>query len=310
MSQSLEKLIINFLNYIKTERGFAESTVREYQLDLNLFTRFIQQKKNIKSSSLTINCFDRFDVQDFLAYLILERENTAVSRNRRLFALRSFFKYLERQNLIAKDPTILIDPSKTTTKAEPIYLRLQEAKNYLQAIKDSKTKTVVRDLSIIKVFLYCGLRVSELVNLDLVDLDLDDEKVLRVWGKGGKQRLLPLHSELCAQMRIYLNWRNQLINAKKIVVDALFLSLQGKRINVRTVQIMVKKYAQKAALKDAKLITPHKLRHSFASMLYKETKDIRVLGELLGHESIQTTQIYTHTDTDQKRNTLAKMPKL
>ncbi len=299
-----------YVKYLQTELGYSLLTVKEYKSDLTLFSRYLRQKKNLKETQpLSVSNIDKFDLGDFLADLILERNNDPRTRNRKLFALRSFFQFLVRQEVITDDPTRAYRSSKTRTSIEPIYLRLPQARTFMDTISRSGLKTAIRDLAIMKLFLYCGLRLSELVSLNLKDLRLDEDPSIRVLGKGNKERNVPLHGEVASTLKEYLPWRNEL-NPTGKDAQALFLSLRKRRINPRTIQIMVKKYAKKAGLENSSDITPHKLRHTFASLLYKETKDLRVLQELLGHTSVSTTQIYTHTDPEQRRKTVDKMPRL
>ena len=299
-----------YLKYLQTELGYSLLTVKEYKSDLKLFSSYLRKKKNLKDPQpLSVTSIDKFDLGDFLADLILERNNDPKTRNRKLFALRSFFLFLVRQEVLSDDPTRAFRSSKIRTSAEPIYLRLPQARVYMDTISRSGLKTAIRDLAIMKLFLYCGLRLSELVNLDLKDLQLTDEPSIKVIGKGNKERRVPLHGEVATTLKEYLPWRNEL-KPKGNDANALFLSLRKRRINPRTIQVMVKKYAKKSGLDNAGEITPHKLRHTFASLLYKETKDLRVLQELLGHSSVSTTQIYTHTDPEQRRKTVDQMPKL
>jgi len=298
-----------FQKYLQTELGYSLLTIREYSSDLKLLAEYLRQKKNIKAQEpLPLNSIDKFDLGDFLADLILERNNDPRTRNRKLFALRSFFQFLVRQEIISEDPTHAFRSSRIKTSSEPVYLRLEQARIFINAIASSEQKTSIRDLAIMKLFLYGGLRLSELISLNLNDLRLDADPTIRVIGKGNKERQVPLHGEIVCTLRDYLQWRRK-IKPKNDDDQALFLSLRKQRINPRTIQLMVKKYARLAGLDNFGEISPHKLRHTFASLLYKETKDLRVLQELLGHSSVSTTQIYTHTDPEQRRKTVDKMPR-
>lgn len=298
----------HFLKYLHAEKGYSPLTIREYRFDLYLFMRYLQENKNLSANEVTIYSYNKFDVASFLADLILEKNNSPITRNRKLFSLRSFSRYLYQQELLENDPTHDVSTSKTMTRIEPVYLRLPQARKFIETIAKSDGKTVQRDLAIIKVFLYCGIRLSELINLDIDSLDLQ-EKFVKVLGKGNKERHLPLHPEICETLFVYLNWRLE-IAIKNTDREALFVSLRGSRINPRTVQVMVKKYARKANFSGWDKITPHKLRHTFATLLYRETRDIMVLQQLLGHTNISTTQVYTHTDAEQRREALERFPEL
>lgn len=308
MAVSLERAIESFVQSLHTEKGYSPLTIREYRGDLMLFFRYIQQEKNLKNHQLTVKAFDRFDVANFLADLILNRNNSPKTRNRRLFALRSFFRYLMEQEYLDKDPTETMTSARTQSRVEPIYMRLDQARDFMATIVNSGKKTALRDEAIMKVFLYCGVRISELVQLNIDQATLSPEPYIKVMGKGGKERMIPLHNEVTKTLQQYYTWRMKRTGTSPDDEKALFLSLRNRRISVRAVQIMVKNYAKAAQLTNWEDITPHKLRHTFASLLYKETKDIRVLQELLGHTSISTTQIYTHTDSRQRKETLDEMP--
>jgi len=146
-----------------------------------------------------------------------------------------------------------------------------------------------------------------LVNLDFDNIDFEDGSI-KFYGKGSKERYVPLHNDVTEALKSYLKERNSIKIKEQDARQAIFLSRHGKRISPRTIQLFVKKYAKKAGLSRADKITPHKLRHTFASMLYRQTKDIKVLQDLLGHADISTTQIYTHIDTEEKKNAIDEMP--
>jgi hypothetical protein len=154
-----------------------------------------------------------------------------------------------------------------------------------------------------------GLRVSELVELNVGDINYEDKSV-KFYGKGNKERYVPLHSDTLKAIKEYLPVRNKIETNNKDSENALFLSTRGNRISPRSIQLFVKKYAKMAGIKNASKITPHKLRHTFATILYHNTKDIKVLQDLLGHENISTTQIYTHTDQKQKKEAIDELPEL
>jgi integrase/recombinase XerC len=188
-------------------------------------------------------------------------------------------------------------------------MKLKEAKRYIQVIKEADLLNKKRDLAIVKIFLYAGLRVSELVELNVGDINYEDKSV-KFYGKGNKERYVPLHSDTLKAIKEYLPVRNKIETNNKDSENALFLSTRGNRISPRSIQLFVKKYAKMAGIKNASKITPHKLRHTFATILYHNTKDIKVLQDLLGHENISTTQIYTHTDQKQKKEAIDELPEL
>ncbi|WP_245579473.1 tyrosine-type recombinase/integrase [Halonatronum saccharophilum] len=297
------------MKYLVAERGYAKSTVKHYEHDLVIFGRYLKKEFGCDINDLKVQDISEFQISEFLSDIILIEDNSPAARNRKLYSLRSFFKFLKKRRLINKNPTNDIEATKNKFVAEPIYLKEADIKKYLMAIKEYNSRNKKRDLAIIKLFLYCGLRISELTNLNLTDINYDD-KSIKFYGKGNKERYIPLHNEAIAAIKDYLPYRSKIKLNNKDSKQALFLSNRGNRISVRTVQKMVKKYAKLAGIKNYNKITPHKLRHTFASVLYRETKDLRILQELLGHSDISTTQIYTHTDKEERKSAIEQIPDL
>lgn len=299
----------SFLKYLIAEKGYSELTVIEYERDLTLFYRYLLEELSFNPEDIFIDSLGRFEISEFLNDLILVNNNSQLTRNRRLFSLRSFFRYLVKCGYLAINPTDQIDSSKTEKRSEPIYMKIDEARSYLTGVENHAGKNLERDLAIIKFFLYGGLRVSELVKLDLQNIDFDDCSV-KFFGKGNKERYVPLHPDVIAAIIDYLPSRLEKKPKDADAEKALFRSAHGKRITPRGIQLLVKKYAKLAGIRDAEKITPHKLRHTFATMLYQKTKDIRVLQDLLGHANISTTQIYTHTDKENRKDAVSELPEL
>ncbi|MFW5986214.1 MAG: tyrosine-type recombinase/integrase, partial [Halanaerobiales bacterium] len=287
------------------EKGYSDLTIREYSGDLNIFYDFLTENADQEIPDITE--ISKYQVSEFLSDVILEHNNSPVTRNRKLYSLRAFFKFLKKFEYIEENPTEGIEASRTEKRAEPIYLKLDDARYYIRSIKSYNGINVKRDLAIVKLFLYAGLRISELVNLNRTDINFADQSI-KFFGKGNKERYVPLHADVVQAVRNYLPERNQIKPSGEDARQALFLSRQGNRINVRTIQMFVKKYARRAGLRNADKITPHKLRHTFASLLYQKTKDLKVLQDLLGHTDISTTQIYTHTDTEQRKEAIDDLP--
>ena len=304
---SFQKAVNSFKKYLIVERGFSSLTVKEYNNDLQQLYKYLVHKKDFPEK-FSIEKIERFHLSEFLSDMVLKKNNAPVTRNRKLYSIRSFFKYLKKYNLIEKDPSQTIEASKTKSKREPIYLKQKNAARLLAAIKKHNGLNIKRDQAIVKLFLYSGLRLSELIGLNVDDINFEDFSI-KFFGKGNKERFVPLHQDVILAIKEYFPERNKITPVNEEAEKALFLSRRGKRISPRSVQVLVKKYAKKAGLKNASQITPHKLRHTFASMLYRETKDLRILQELLGHESISTTQIYTHTDTEERKNAIQEIPK-
>ena len=233
------------------------------------------------------------NIIEYLLFVGQERENSTTTRMRKLSALRSFFKYAHtREHIIDVNPTADIDaPKKATTL--PKYLTVEEAVTLMDTVhSDTASKTRVRDYAIIVLFLNTGMRLSELVGLNLESID-PEITMVKVLGKGSKERIIYLNkaarSALVAYLRVRLDPKHV-----KTSSNAVFLSGRENRISNKTVQWMVQKYLQMAGL-GAKKLSVHKLRHTAATLMYQSGKvDIRVLKDILGHEQLNTTQIYTH----------------
>lgn len=306
------RILNDFLAYLITVKAKSVNTVYGYKIDLKLFLKYIKvikNEKNIKSidvdsvdiSSLDIEfikAISIYDIYSFINYITLERKNSSYARARKTAAIRSFFKYLETKvKLINENPAKDLESPKIS-KRHPIYLTLDESKRLLDSIEG---KNKERDYAIIMLFLNCGLRLSELVGIDIDKIKGD---TLSVIGKGNKERTVYLNDACINAIERYMNVRPKDSKDK----NALFLSERKTRINKRTVELIVKKYVQKAGLTEDKY-TPHKLRHTAATLMYKYGNvDIRALQQLLGHESVSTTQIYTHIDDDKLRKAINSNP--
>jgi site-specific recombinase XerD len=243
----------------------------------------------------------------FLFYVDQQRGNGTAAKMRKLSALRSFFKYLyAKKHLISHDPTADIDgPKKRSTL--PKFLNLEESRRLLAAVEnDLESKSRVRDYAIITLFLNCGMRVSELVGINLTDID-PELTSLRVTGKGAKQRMIYLNDACRVALRAYMHERLE-EDPRKKNTDALFLSSRVQRISVKTVQWMVYRYLNAAGLSNRGL-SVHKLRHTAATLMYQTGKvDIRVLKDILGHEQLNTTQIYTHVSDEGMKQAMESNP--
>ncbi len=296
----------SFKKYLKVDRAYSDLTVKEYEHDLKLLYKYLTNEFNF-DKDFKISKITKYEISEFLSDIVLTYDNSAVTRNRKLYAIRSFFKFLQKREYTDNNPALTIESSKTRTTAEPIYMKLKEAKRYIRVIREADLLNKKRDLAIVKIFLYAGLRVSELVELNVDDINYED-KSIKFYGKGNKERYVPLHSDTLKAIDEYLPERDKIKPSNEDAKKALFLSTRGNRISARSIQLFVKKYAKMAGIKNASKITPHKLRHTFATILYHNTKDIKVLQDLLGHENISTTQIYTHTDQKQKKEAIDELP--
>lgn len=309
--EDLPEYARDFLSYYANILGKSPNTIRSYYSDLKLFFRFLiarGDKKtlaNLESVSvkeLSIEVMRNVklsDFYDFMTFVGTMRSNSAFARARKTACLRSFFKYLNtKAHLIEENPTKELDSPKTR-KTLPKYLSLQESRKLLSVI-DGKFKE--RDYAIITLFLNCGMRLSELVGINLSDLK---ENTLTVIGKGNKERTVYLNKACLDAIEQYLKVRPR---DGVIDRDALFLSQQKKRITPRMVENVVKKHLLAAGL-DTSKYSPHKLRHTAATLMHKYGEvDVRVLQEILGHERLSTTEIYTHVDDEQLQSAIEQNP--
>ncbi|MBQ4353410.1 MAG: tyrosine recombinase XerC [Clostridia bacterium] len=314
-------LIQRFANYKDVVQGCSAKTVTEYLFDLRTFCRFLTASRNglpmegdefeaIDIRSLDTAFFESVttsEIYDFLSYVKSERGNADRARARKLSAVKQFYKYCTvRQSLFENNPAINIESPKLK-KSLPKHLSVDECVDLLSAVTDdTESKTRERDYAILTLFLNCGIRLSELAGISLTDLD-KELRSMRVIGKGNKERIVYLNDACRSAIAAYLPVRMQ-TPAKYKGESALFLSGQGKRISVKTVQWMVKKYLGEAGLEYRNYST-HKLRHTAATLMYQSGDvDIRVLKDILGHEQLNTTQIYTHVSNDHMEEAMTKNP--
>ena len=296
-------------NYLTVTKNRSKNTVNEYYYDLRDIFQFIKRDKyNIKIedykeidiSDLDLNFFKSVEISDIYNYLY-DKNTKAISRARKISSIKSFYKYLcDITKKIERNPTSGLEAPKLE-KRLPKYLNLDESVALLHSV-DGEFKE--RDFAIITLFLNCGLRLSELVGINLEHIKGD---TLSVIGKGNKERSVHLNKACLDAIETYLRVRPQ----DKVKGDdrrALFLSKRFKRISPRMVEIMVKQYIIEAGL-DPKKYTPHKLRHTAATLMHKHAGvDIRTLQQVLGHETIATTQIYTHIDSDEVKSAIDNNP--
>ena len=261
----------------------------------------------IRNMSLeTVSKITLDDIHSFLFYLTNTYNSKAATRARKVSSIRVFFNYLcNKAGLIEKNPAQNLETPKLD-KRIPKYLTLDDSKKLLEAVNDMDDRNKERDYAIITLFLNCGMRLSELVGINIKDINFNDQK-LNVIGKGNKERTIYLNSACMNAVNKYLAVRPH-DNVKYDSKDALFLSERRERISNRTVQYIVKQELKRAGL-DTNKYSVHKLRHTAATLMYKYGNvDIRALQELLGHESISTTEIYTHVDNSQIRNAVESNP--
>ena len=296
-------LIDDFLDYMKATKGASENTVKEYYYDLRMFVRFIKRRKGLVDSSIDFDDIPIEDInaeilesvtkQDIYAYnAFLERERKISNRSkfRKISSIRSFYNYLHSKiDIIKVNPVIDIDMPKVE-KTLPVYLSLEQSLKLLKTIENSKLKAVYkkRDYAIVTLFLNCGMRLSELAGINISHVQEDN--TLKVIGKGNKERVIYLNQACIYAINEYLKVRPQIED------DAMFLSMRQQRMSNRSIQHMIEKHMKNSGL-DTNKYSVHKLRHTAATLLYEYgNADIRSLQEILGHESVNTTEIYTHVN--------------
>lgn len=314
-------LVRDFASYKSAIQNCSVKTVSEYLLDLRTFFRFLiadrqgispesEEFLKIDISSLDLEFMKSItteDVYGFLMYSGTVRKNLWSAKARKLSAIKAFFKFLTvKRKLLEVNPAIDIESPKPK-KTLPKVLTMEEAKMLLDAVKnDKESKSVSRDYAIITLFLNCGMRVSELVGIDLSDID-HELRSLRVVGKGNKERIVYLNDACRMALGDYITERAQSDNSK-VFTKALFLSSRDQRISVKTVQWMVYKYLDLAGL-GSKHYSVHKLRHTAATLMYQSGNvDVRVLKDILGHEQLNTTQIYTHVSNESMEKAMEQNP--
>jgi len=311
-------LVREFANYMNTINDKSPGTINEYLLDLRTFFKFmkvlfskadfssVDGLKSIDISDVDIEFIKQIkitDVYEYFDYLSTERKifhnsqnsDTGLSpatRARKVSSLKSFFKYLLKTHKISENVMAELEFPKSHSKL-PHYLSYDESIKLLQSI-DGDNK--IRDFCIIMLFLNCGLRVSELCGINLGDIK---DETLRVLGKGGKERVVYLNEATQSAVSSYMDIRSNVRNVKQKDEKALFISRNGNRISTSTVKWLVKKYCSYAGL-DSR-ISVHKLRHTSATLMYKNGVDVKAVQEVLGHEHLNTTEIYTHADSETLR---------
>lgn len=314
MTDYLPLLLEDYMNYLKTIRGLAPTTIREYTYDLSSFFRFLRRRKGgsefrrMDFEKIPIGDMDLEDLQsanlhDLQAFLAFSEDGEMPSANRRArktSALRGFFKYLVViEEVLDKNPMDKLSSPKKK-KRQPVYLTLPEAIQLIdQAGREENQFFRLRDVAILVTFLTTGIRLSELVSLNLNSLKEDHFNVV---GKGDKERTVYITDALQAALSSYLSVRPIVAGE-----SALFLSSRKKRMSQRAVQHRIEKILRDAGF-DTTRYSVHKLRHTAATLMYKEGVDIRTLQKILGHASIGTTQIYTHVDDPMVKQGMEKNP--
>lgn len=306
---ALPELLCEYLRHIDVIKNRSQKTVFEYSINLREFLSFIVVDKKICKENdvdlrmCDVNFFKNITLDDaykYLSYCKNEKNNSASTRARKVVAIRQFFKYLaDNKQILDNNPMKVLDSPKTK-KALPKYLTLDQSINLLESV-DGKNKE--RDYAILTIFLNCGLRLSELVALNYNDIRSDNS--MKILGKGNKERIIYLNSACINAINNYMR-----VRPKDGVIDknALFLSSRLKRISPKTVQYIVKNFLDKSGLGGTGM-SVHKLRHTAATLMYQYgDADVLVLKDILGHENLSTTEIYTHLVDEQKRTAIENNP--
>lgn len=301
----MPEIVQQYAMYLRNIKGLSAKTVDSYCMDLRTFFRFLKQFRGLAPADAALEeipvkdidlAFIREittnDIFEFMNYVADERNNISSTRQRKSTSLKSFFRYLTvHENLLAENPTENLTPPKAK-KALPHFLSLEQSIELLNAVEGPDQE---RDRCMLTLFLNCGMRLSELVSINISDV-LRNNNTLRILGKGNKERIVYLNQACLDAIDSYLA-----VRPKDGVIDrnALFLSSRKQRISPKTVQFIVKKYLDKIGL-GGPGYSVHKLRHTAATLMYRYGNvDIRVLQDILGHENLGTTEIYTHTSSEQ-----------
>ena len=308
----------SFLDYSITILNKSPASIKEYNYDLATFLKFIKLHfgltkqadfSKIIINDITIDIMKQIQLDDihaFISYLATELRSKPATRARKVSSIRIFFKYLsQKANLIDVNPAQNLETPKLE-KRIPKYLSLDDSKKLLSVASSDDNRNNERDFAITTLFLNCGMRLSELVNINIKDINFSECK-MNVIGKGNKERTIYLNKACIKALNNYLALRpKEGINFKS--KDALFLSERKERISNRTVQYIIKNELRKAGL-DTNKYSVHKLRHTAATLMYQYGNvDIRALQELLGHQSIATTEIYTHVENERVRAAVESNP--
>ncbi len=294
----MDEWVSTFLKHLRFSRNCSLHTIRSYQRDLEEFmTHLGCDRSEVKPCDI-----DHITIRDFLGSLY-ERGNSRSSMARKLAAIRSFFRFLHREGVITQNPARLVRTPKQA-KRNPTVLSEEEVETIL-ALPDPATDLGARDRAILELLYAAGLRVGELVTINLGDCSLS-ERLVKVKGKGRKERVVPFGRQAQEAIENYLSARSRILKRARSVREpgALFLNARGNRLTARSIQRSLRNYVQESAL--LLKVHPHVFRHSFATHLLNRGADLRTIQELLGHESLSTTQKYTHLAVEQLLQTYRK----
>lgn len=307
----LPPLVNDYLLYMDVIKNRSKKTIFEYSINLREFLSYLVIEKNLcKKNDINIKiCDDNFfksvslnDAYKYLSHCKNDKKNSATTRNRKVVVIRQFFKYLtDNKHILNENPMKILDTAKTD-KTLPKYLTLEQSLDLLNVVEGKNSE---RDYAILTLFLNCGLRLSELVGLNYTDISSDN--TIKIFGKGAKERTIYLNDACISAIERYMKVRpKDGVNAND--KKALFLSNRLSRISTRSVQNIVEKYLNKSGLGD-KGYSTHKLRHTAATLMYQHGNvDVLVLKDILGHENLGTTEIYTHLADEQVQKAIESNP--
>ncbi len=287
--------IEEFLTHLSGERGCSENTISAYRVDLTQFKEYLGRRLSGDEDALW-GRVAKNDIISYIMYLKGDREYAAATSARKVAAIRSFFHFLVAEGLIRDDPTATLD-SLRVKKHLPKPMTVQDVDKLLDEAAKLITPKGLRDRAILELLYATGMRVSEVVSLRVDDVNLASASV-RCWGKGSKERVIPMHQQAVASIRDYVEkGRTQLV--KDADEKTLFLNMRGRPLTRQGLWLVFKEYVEKAGLSPE--ITPHTLRHSFATHMLDRHADLINVQKLLGHTSISTTQVYTHVSSERLR---------
>lgn len=286
---TIEKAISTFLEFLAAEKRYSPHTVKAYQEDLGHWSQDLAEKRKITSLDQLSTGLEPIHLRSYLSFLHDTHERSSICR--RLSAIRSFLKFLRSRGWIGRDVGVLV-PTPKMKRGLPKFLKVEEAFELVEA-PDLSSRLGRRDRALFEVLYGCGLRVSEAVGLNRSDVDLK-EGWLRVMGKGSKERTVPFGPPARSALEAYLGDRTDLPSGDRRKPEPLFVNYQGTRLTARSVARILNKHLVRIAA--AKTLSPHGLRHSFATHLLAAGADLRTIQEMLGHSRLSTTQRYTHVD--------------
>ena len=293
--------IESFLNYLKVEKGYSENTNNAYRNDLMVLADFASKEV---AKGGTVPSWTQFSRQNMLSYLLVLKERGYVPTTvaRKVAAVRSFFSFLVAEGIIKSNPTENMS-APSVGKALPKPIPINQVRLLLEQPAKLSTSEAKRDRAMLELLYASGMRISEMVALNLGDVNMEGDYFVRCFGKGRKERIIPLYEQVAMTIKEYVDEeRPKLSHGKKD--NALFLNARGERLTRQGFWQKLKEYAKSAGLDNK--ISPHTLRHSFATHMLSGGADLRSVQELLGHANISTTQVYTHLTTEQVRRTYDK----